>query len=53
MSAPRILPDVTAKQQERRMQVRGMLLLAVVVLVFSVWRAGVHRVFTVGWWRLW
>ena len=38
---------------ERRRQVRGLLWIAVVVVVFSVWRAGVHRVFPVGWWRLW
>ncbi len=54
MSTPLIAPDRDAKQQqERRMQVRGLLLLAVVVLLFSIWRAGAHRVFTMGWWRLW
>ncbi len=41
------------EQLERRRQVRGLLLLAVAALVFAVLRAGVHRVFTVGWWRLW
>jgi hypothetical protein len=53
MSAPPIVQEVVARQRERRMQVRGLLLLAVVVLVFSIWRAGAHRVFTQGWWRLW
>jgi len=38
---------------ERRSHVRGLLLLAVGAIVFAVVRAGVHRVFTVGWWRLW
>ena len=38
---------------ERRRQVRGLVMLAVAVLIFSVLRAGVHRVFGVGWWRLW
>jgi hypothetical protein len=38
---------------ERRRQVRGLLVLAIAVLIFSVLRAGVHRVFGVGWWRLW
>lgn len=38
---------------ERRRQVRGLLLLAMLVVLFSILRAGVHRVFTVGWWRLW
>ncbi len=53
MSTPPIAPEMKAKQRERRMQVRGMLWLAAAVLVFSLWRAGLHRVFTVGWWRLW
>jgi hypothetical protein len=42
-----------AEQIERRRQLRGLILLAIVVLVFSVLRTGVHRVFTPGWWRLW
>jgi hypothetical protein len=45
-------PD-TAERIERRRQVRGLLLLAVAAIVFAILRAGVHRVFTVGWWRLW
>jgi hypothetical protein len=39
--------------QLRRRQVRGLLLIALAVLIFSILRSGVHRVFTVGWWRLW
>jgi hypothetical protein len=42
-----------AEEQERRRQLRGLILLAIAVLVFSILRAGVHRVFTPGWWRLW
>ena len=42
-----------AEIQERRRQVRGLLLIAVVILILSILRAGVHRVFTQGWWRLW
>lgn len=42
------------KTIERRRQVRGLLLLALAVLVFSLLRAGLHHVFTpAGWWRLW
>jgi hypothetical protein len=41
------------EQIERRRQVRGLLLLALAAIVFAILRAGVHRVFTVGWWRLW
>jgi hypothetical protein len=37
---------------ERRRQVRGLLLLAIAILVLSLARAGWHRVFTLGWWRL-
>ena len=42
-----------AEQLERRRQVRGLLLLALAAIVFAILRAGVHRVFTAGWWRLW
>jgi hypothetical protein len=38
---------------ERRRQVRGLLLLALAAIVIAILRAGVHRVFTTGWWRLW
>lgn len=38
---------------ERRRQVRGLLLLALAAIIFAIIRAGVHRVFTTGWWRLW
>lgn len=38
-------------QQERRRQIRALLLLAIAVLIFSLIRA--HHVFTPGWWRLW
>ena len=38
---------------ERRRQIRGLLLLAFTAIVFAIYRAGVHNVFTVGWWRLW
>ena len=38
---------------ERRSMVRGLVLLAMVVLVASVARAGLDRVFVPGWWRQW
>lgn len=40
-------------RQERRRQIRGLLLLAFAVLLFSILRAGVGHVFPAGWWRLW
>ena len=47
-------PEPSAAERiERRRQVRGLLLLAIVAIVFAILRAGVHRVFTVGWWRIW
>jgi hypothetical protein len=42
-----------AEQHERRRHTRGLLLLALAAIVFAIVRAGVHRVFTQGWWRLW
>jgi hypothetical protein len=47
---PRMTP---AEQTERRRQLRGLLLLAAAALVFAILRAGIHHVFTRGWWRLW
>ena len=38
---------------ERRRQIRGLLLLAFVIFVFSIFRAGIHNIFHAGWWRLW
>jgi hypothetical protein len=38
---------------ERSRQVGGLLLLALAAIIFAILRAGVHRVFTAGWWRLW
>jgi len=36
---------------ERRSMVRGLILLAVLVMVVSMARAGLDRVFIHGWWR--
>ena len=58
MPAPRTpelrshIPE-TPEQVERRRQVRGLLLLAMLAIAFAIFRTGIHRVFTVGWWRLW
>ena len=38
---------------ERRGQARGLVLLALAVLLLSLARFGFDRVFTPGWWRLW
>jgi ferric-dicitrate binding protein FerR (iron transport regulator) len=47
---PKQLPE-QPRQHERRRQLRGLLLIAAAVLLFSLLRA--HHVFTPGWWRLW
>jgi len=39
------------EKTERRSVVRGLILLAVVVLVGSMLRAGMDRVFVHGWWH--
>jgi hypothetical protein len=38
---------------ERRSVVRGLVALALIVLAFSVARAGLYRVFVPGWWKQW
>lgn len=40
-------------QLVRRRQLRGLLTLALAAILFAIFRAGIHRVFTTGWWRLW
>jgi hypothetical protein len=40
-------------RRERRRQLRGLMLLVMIVLLFSILRAGVGQVFPAGWWRLW
>jgi hypothetical protein len=42
-----------ALRQERKRQVRGLVLLAFAILAFSILRKGTHIVFPAGWWRLW
>jgi hypothetical protein len=46
-------PAQTPEEAERRRHVRGLLLLAIAAIVFGILRAGTHRVFTHGWWRVW
>jgi hypothetical protein len=46
-------PSNSPTRQERRRQVRGLLLLALAAVLFAILRAGPHHVFPAGWWRLW
>jgi hypothetical protein len=54
----RALADAEAHRRprealERRSLVRGLLLFAAIVLILSIARAGLDRVFVPGWWRQW
>jgi hypothetical protein len=51
--ADRETRHVAGEQTERHRQLRGLLMLALIVLAFSIARAGLGRVFPHGWWRLW
>jgi hypothetical protein len=53
MPAPESQQKNFPEHQERRRHTRGLLLLAIAAIVFAIVRAGPHRVFTQGWWRLW
>jgi hypothetical protein len=44
---------MSQEREVRLRQVRGLVWIAACVILFSVARAGVHRVFGAGWWRLW
>lgn len=49
-------PGNTESEQRRRLirvQSRGLIWLAFLVLALSVLRAGVRHVFPHGWWHLW
>ena len=39
--------------REQRSMLRGLILLAVVILIASLWRAGFGRLFVPGWWNQW
>ncbi|MDR3735200.1 MAG: hypothetical protein P4L10_06645 [Acidobacteriaceae bacterium] len=39
--------------RHRRIQIRGLLWLALLVVIFAIARAGLHTAFPAGWWRLW
>jgi hypothetical protein len=53
MPAFRTKPPAIPEHVERRRHIRGLLLLALAAIAFAILRAGLHNVFTPGWWRLW
>ena len=50
---PSDVPGARASIAHRRRQAAGLGIIAVLVLIFSLWRAGLAAVFPVGWWRIW
>lgn len=52
-AAHKIVERRSPHHLERLRQIRGLLLLAFAAIVFAILRAGIHNVFTTGWWRLW
>jgi hypothetical protein len=50
---PRPKPNLApALRRERRAQLRGLLILAALVLLWILFRANRHAIFHPGWWRL-
>jgi hypothetical protein len=48
--------DLDAARREQtaravRRQIAALAILGLLVLIVSLWRAGLHNVFTAGWWR--
>jgi hypothetical protein len=44
---------MNAREQLRKRQVYGLLLIAAVILAVALLRANLHDVFPHGWWRVW
>jgi hypothetical protein len=44
---------VKAREQLRRRQIYGLLLIAALILAIALLRADLHAVFPRGWWRVW
>jgi hypothetical protein len=40
-------------RREQQSLLRGLILIAFVILIASLWRAGLGRLFVPGWWRQW
>ncbi len=47
------ISSARARVAHRRRQAAGLGIIAVLILIFSLWRAGLATVFPVGWWRIW
>lgn len=44
---------MSSREQLRRRQISGLLLIAAVLLLIALLRANLHDVFPRGWWRFW
>lgn len=45
--------QISRELDYRRRQAAGLVILAAIILAFSLWRAGLAAVFPQGWWRVW
>jgi hypothetical protein len=44
---------MNAREQLRKKQISGLLLIAAAILVIALLRANPHNIFPHGWWRVW
>jgi hypothetical protein len=44
---------MNAREQLRKRQVSGLLLIAAIILIIALCRADPHTIFPTGWWRFW
>ncbi len=44
---------MTNSEELRKRQIAGLLILLAIVLVASIYHAGIHNVFPHGWWHIW
>ena len=42
-----------AEDELRRRQIAGLLIVATIIVLMSIFRAGVANVFPRGWWHMW
>jgi hypothetical protein len=45
--------QMRAEKQLRRRQVGGLLIIMTMIVVGSIFHAGISQVFPLGWWRIW
>jgi hypothetical protein len=53
MATPQAKSEKNLRHSLARRQAAGILIVIVVIVILSIWRAGLASVFPVGWWRIW